>query len=71
MVAVPADTPVTTPVVMPTVAVERELLVHVPPAIISVSVIVEPTQTSLLPIMAGGNAYTVTVTVAAQPVPNV
>jgi hypothetical protein len=50
MVAVPADTPVTIPVV-PTLAIAVELELHTPPVAGSVRVIVEATQTEFGPDM--------------------
>ena len=44
MLAVPAPPPVTIPDV-PTDAVKGALLLHVPPAVASVSAVVDPTQT--------------------------
>ena len=71
MVAVPAATPVTTPDAV-TVATPVLLLVHVPPAVASVSGVVNPTQTDNVPVIAGGKGLTVTTTVGAiQPVGNV
>ena len=69
MVAVPAVPPVTTPVVEFTVA-DVELLLHVPPAVASVSVIVAPTHTAVGPVMAVGAGVIVMVLVARQPVPS-
>jgi hypothetical protein len=42
MVAVPVATPVTTPVPEPTVATDVLLLLHVPPEVASLNVLVEP-----------------------------
>lgn len=67
--AVPADAPVTTPVVEFTVA-DAELLLQVPPAVASVSVIVAPTHTADGPLMAVGAGVIVIVLVAKQPVPS-
>ncbi len=63
--------PVTTPVPEPTVAAEVLLLLHTPLAEASVSVIVDPTQTSIAPKIAAGDGYTVTVIVVKQVVGNV
>jgi hypothetical protein len=68
MVAVPADTPVTIPVDEPTVATRSLLLIHVPPDIALLKVVVNPVQTPLVPVMAGGLIETVAV--AKQPVGN-
>jgi hypothetical protein len=62
--------PVTTPVAGSTVATPVALLLHVPPDDASVSVVVIPIHTVLLPPMDTGAATTVTATLApaAQPV---
>lgn len=65
IVVVPADIPVTTPVEL-TVATEGLLLLHVPPAVVSESVIVVPTQVEEAPMigpMAVVDAVTVNVIV--------
>ena len=51
MVAVPAATPVTTPVEKPTKATEPALLLQVPPPVVSLKVVVLPTQTWLAPVI--------------------
>ena len=56
--AIPAETPVTVPVV-PTVAIVALLLDHVPKGIISIRFVVEPVQTDNVPEMGGGGAGTV------------
>ena len=56
----PPDTPVTTPVVEPIVAIAVLLLLHVPPADVFVSVVVLPTQTLVTPPIAAGNGSIVT-----------
>ena len=63
----PVATPVTTPVVASTVALSGLPLAQVPPGTELVSVIVEPTQTILLPMIGPGTALIVTVFVALQP----
>lgn len=70
MVAVPVVAPVTTPDAEPTGAIAVLLLLHAPPVVASVSVIVAPTHTLLLPVIAAGEVLTVTVAVVAQPVPS-
>jgi len=68
-VAVPDATPFTTPEVLTVASVVVELL-HTPPVVASVNVVVLPTQTDLVPPIAAGaegNAYTVTVVVLVQP----
>ena len=67
IVAVPANTPVTTPDNEPTVAFVVELLLQVIPVVTSLNVIVLPSQTDAGPVIAAGLALTVTITVAWQP----
>ncbi len=71
MVAEPAATPVTTPVVLFTVAMAVFELLQLPPVVASVRVVVLPTQTLVVPPIAAtvGNAFTVTevVDVFVQP----
>lgn len=67
MVVVPAVTPVTIPVSDPMVATDGEPLVHVPPGVALVSVIVFPWHTLVGPAMATGGARTVKVTEPIQP----
>ncbi len=59
MVTTPELTPVTTPDGL-TVAIDVLLLVHVPPEGVAASVVEEPMQTVLLPLIAAP-AFTVTV----------
>ena len=59
--------PVTTPVPATTVALPL-LLVHVPPAGVELSVVVNPIHTLFVPVIAVGLAFTVTGTVMIQPV---
>ena len=70
MVEVPAVTPVTTPEPEPTVALAL-LLLHVPLPVASLSVVVRPTQTFIVPVMAAGSGLMVTMVVLIQPVGNV
>jgi hypothetical protein len=68
ILAVPAATPVAIPVAPSIVAVLVLPLLHVPPAVASVNVIVEPAQTE--PVPSAGTAWvTVTTAVAVQPAP--
>ena len=60
--------PVTTPVV-PTVATERVALLQVPDAVTSERLDVAPIQAAAVPVMAAGNALTVTGYVTAAPHP--
>jgi hypothetical protein len=64
---VPAVKPDTTPDedIAATLAV---LLLHVPPAIALVSDVVPPIHSELLPVIVAGDAFTVIVVVAMQPV---
>ena len=66
MVAVPAATPFTTPVV-PMVATPVLLLLHTPPAVVLLKVVVDPWHTDATPVIAAGNGFTVTVTVVLPP----
>jgi len=58
---VPAETPVTTPVKEPTVAMEGVELLHVPPKVASINVVDVPTMVESVPPMAAGAGVTVTV----------
>ena len=72
IIAVPADPPVTTPVVEPTDAVAEALLDQAPPDGVPVNVVVSVPQITLVPVMGPGFALTVTVWVAGeQPVDKV
>ena len=64
---VPADTPVTTPV-LPTAARLVLLLLQVPPVEASVKAVVKPTHTLAVPVIAAGKGLTVTGVVIIQPV---
>jgi hypothetical protein len=64
--AVPADTPVTTPVVLTTDATPALLLVHEPAPPVAVSVVVPVTQTVVEPV-AVGLGFTVTLAPLMQP----
>jgi hypothetical protein len=70
MFAVPAATPTTMPVVVPTVAKLTLPLLHVPEPLESDNVIVEPVQTFDGPLIGSGLEIIVTVVVAIQPVPS-
>lgn len=61
IVVVPAATPVTMPVLLPTVAVPADELLHVPPDVVLDKDVVEPTHTMLVPEIAAGDPFTVTV----------
>ena len=66
MVVVPVATPVTIPLVEPMVATDGLLLVHVPPVVGSVRVVVAPTHTNGVPPIVPGAVLTVTTAVAVQ-----
>ena len=59
MIAVPPDMPVTTPEPLPTVAIVVLLLVHVPPPVASLNVVVKPTHTDVIPVIVAGRGFTV------------
>jgi hypothetical protein len=69
MFGLPAAMPVTTPEA-DTVPSALMLLLQFPPGVTSVSVVVEPTHTEVVPVIATGVWFTVTTAVAIQPVPN-
>ena len=68
MMAVPPDIPAAVPDKAPIVAMEALPLVHVPPVVASLSVVVLPWQTVFVPVIAGGGGRTVNVAVMLQPV---
>ena len=51
ILAVPAETPVTMPELLPIVATEVLLLLHVPPVVALLSVMVNPKHVGTLPVM--------------------
>lgn len=55
MVVVPAATPYTEPVPEPTVATEGVLLIHEPPLVLFVSVVLLPSHTDVAPPIVAGN----------------
>ena len=67
MVTVPADPPVTIPVLAPALAMVVLLLLHVPPVVVLLSVVVEPIHTEDVPLIAAGNGFTVMVFVTLAP----
>jgi len=71
ILAVPAPTPVTIPVVRPTVAFAVLLLLQVPPVVVLASVVVCPTHTLGLPVLPASPAFTVTIAVRVQLLPTV
>lgn len=72
MMAVPAVTPVTIPVVAPTVATAGVLLLQVPPGVALLKVVVAPTQWRVVPVMPAttGAATTVSCTKVTDVQPN-
>lgn len=68
MVGVPVPTPVTIPELVPAVACEVLLLLHVPPEVPSLNVIVAPMHTADAPVIAAGDGLTVIVAALTQPV---
>jgi len=68
---VPAETAVTTPAPVPTVATVVVLLDHVPPVVVLTNVTVAPAHTGTDPVIATGELLTVTTAVAVHPVPSV
>jgi hypothetical protein len=71
IVAVPADTPVTWPVVRPgvsAVATAVLLLLQLPPAVVSVRVMERPAHTAASPVI-GDKALTIMELITVQPVP--
>lgn len=70
MVVDPVEMPVTTPELIPIVAIVVLPLVHVPPPS-EARVTVCPIHTLLLPTIFDGSGFTVTIILAAQPVLNV
>ena len=68
---VPAARPATVPVLAPIVPTAAVLLVHVPPVVLLLSVVVWPTHTSGIPLMVPGTALMVIIIVFWQPVDGV
>ena len=62
----PPPVPVTIPEAF-TVAIVTSLLLHVPPAERSLSVVADPSQVTVVPEIAAGCALTVTTAVVVQP----
>ena len=55
----------------PMATTDKALLLHVPPVAVFVNEAVSPEQTAVVPVMAGGNAFTVTTVVVEHPVASV
>ena len=68
IVAVPEVTPYASPEDRPMVATAALLLVHMPPGVASVKVVVLPGHTAAPPPITSGRALMVTVVIAVQPV---
>jgi len=64
----PPATPVTIPELEPTVASAVLLLVHVPPVVASLNVVVANGQRTIVPVIAAGSGLTVSVVVVKHPV---
>jgi hypothetical protein len=64
IVAVPSETPTRTPVDEPIAATAVLLLVHTPPGVASLSVVVVPAQIVVVPVIGDATALTVTTVVA-------
>ena len=62
----PDDAPKTTPPDEPTVVTDIVPELHVPPVTESVSVVVLPMQTCLVPVITDGNGFTVTCTIVVS-----
>lgn len=63
----PAAIPVTTPVLELTVATDVLPLLHVPPLVALLNVVVNPTQVLAMPVLAPGPVLTVTTVVLGHP----
>jgi hypothetical protein len=68
MLATPAANPATDPPALSTEATKLLLLLHSPPAVVSVSRMEDPTQTFTGPKIADGVAFMVSVAALKQPV---
>lgn len=66
MIAVPAETPITTPDTVPTFAIAILLLLHVPPPGAPTSVVDPPWHTAIAPLI-DGNGLTENDIIAMQP----
>ena len=71
IVTAPEVTPFTVPVEEPMAAIAVLLLLHTPPEVASVNVVVKPTHTFVVPPIAAGFGLTVKLVTAIQPVLNV
>lgn len=66
----PPITPVTTPVPVPTVATVVVLLVHLPPGVPSLSVVLCKAQMLVMPVIGSGLAFTLIMVYVVQPAPS-
>ena len=64
MLAVPAVAPDTSPPVPTVTVVDPADVLHVPPVVASVNVVLLPAQKVFVPLITPGTAYTVTMAVA-------
>jgi hypothetical protein len=71
MIAPPVFMPDTMPDIVPTVAIIGLLLLQVPPVVTSDNVVVDPTHKIVVPVIADGKGFTVTVIVTLHPPPGV
>jgi len=69
IIAEPVATGVTIPVAVPIVATEVLLLLQVLLPDTSLNVVVDPVHTVVVPVIAAGDAFTVTLAIALHPVP--
>ena len=58
--------PVTTPLADPTIAIDGSPLLQLPDGVGSLKVVVRPEQTSVMPVIADGNGFTVATVVMWQ-----
>lgn len=71
IIALPAVTPVTTPKLASTVAIDVLPLVHVPPVVALARVVVNPSHTCKPPVITAGSGFTVATSVRIQPVASI
>ncbi len=69
IIAVPADTPVTMPLEVPTVAIAVFPLLQVPLGVTSLRLVVKPTHMLSRPVIGAGSGLTTNVAVIIHPVP--
>jgi hypothetical protein len=67
MVATPAEMPDNLPVVDTMAAMPLALLLHVPPKVLSVSVVVSPVHNTVVPVIPAGMGFTVMGSTDTQP----